>query len=78
MADKWISFRIDPETKRKLMALSDSHGRSMSDLFRGFILREYERLTDTIRVPVIGSISNGKVFVDDSGQEYIGNDTERE
>lgn len=77
MTDRWINFRIDPETKRKLLALSEAHNMSMSDLFRGFVLREYERMTDTVRVPVIGHI-NGKVFVDDAGKEYVGNDTERE
>lgn len=79
MADKWINFRIDPETKRKLLALSESQGRSMSDLFRGFVLHEYEKMTDTVRLPVVGRIANGKVFLDDSAErEYVGNDTERE
>lgn len=79
MEDKWINFRIDAETKRKLLELSKSHNRSMSDLFRGFVLHEYEKMTDTIRVPVVGRISNGNVFLDDTAEkEYVGNDTERE
>lgn len=66
-----VNFRIDDETMRKMKLVCKSMDLSASELFRLSVLREYETLTDTIRVPVMGTISAG-------GIEYIGNDTEPE
>lgn len=61
-----VNFRIDEETMRKMKLVCKTRNIGASELFRLSIIREYETLTDTIRVPVLGTISTG-------GIEYSGN-----
>lgn len=78
MTKEKFLFNIDPETRRKLEHLAESNHFSMSEMVRGLILKAYEDSTDTVRLPVVGRIANGRVFIDDSGKEYVGSDTGRE
>lgn len=69
--DKQFHIRTDEETMRKLDAVCQHHNIDASKLFRLWILREHEAITDTVRVPQLGTISNGRVFLDDKGKEYF-------
>ena len=68
-----FNLRMNDETRKKLEALATSNQWSMSEEIRALVLKEYERRTDTVRVPVVGkvNINNGKVFIDDHGAEYL-------
>jgi len=65
-----INFHMDHETNRKFEAVVSHLGISKTAFMRNAILSAYEQITDTIRVPVVGTISDCKVI--------IGNDTKYE
>ena len=58
MALEKFIFHIDPETRTKLERLSLVSKDSMSEVIRSAILREYEEMTKTMRVPIVVKVDS--------------------
>jgi len=75
---KKIAFSLEP----KDVSIIEQHNRELANPGRSAALRHIIRewaAACTVKVPVVGRASNGRVLIDDGAlKEYVGSDTERE
>lgn len=58
-----VNIHMDSETVRKMEAVVAHLGTNKTAFIRDAVLKAYEQITDTIRVPVIGKVEGDRVFL---------------